>query len=386
MQIAALLAATLASAHAPQPDFAKTWATVDSMIRSRYWARQSKKEFMERQLAETKPKAEKAASKEDFSRIVNAMIDRFGDSHFDFFTPEDQGYYVMDQLARMGQAGQKAPHLDAWFKPGKDGYTVQMVLNGGALERADVRKGDVVVSIDGAPFSPIESMRSKVGATARLTLRRGSERFEKSVQVQESTLMDMFVTGSRRSTRIIDDGGKKVGYFHLWTMASDDFRNALSNAVFGPLRDTEAMILDVRDGFGGRPEGFGDPFFRPGVKLKWTFGEGAGSEQLFGYDRPLVVLINEGSRSAKEVFAYIMKKSKRAVLIGTHTAGHVLGTSPARVEDWAYLEIPMVQLEADGEKLEGIGVQPDIVVSPEFDGSGKDLHLERALKYLRERA
>ena len=105
-------------------------------------------------------------------------------------------------------------------------------------------------------------------------------------------------------------------------------------------------------------------------------------KQLFGYGRPLVVLINGGSRSAKEVFSAIIKKSGRGKLIGQTTAGHVLGTFPQRIADWAYLEIPMVDVKVDGTRIEGSGVKPDIEVTPEYAPDGTDRVLQEALRQL----
>ena len=44
------------------------------------------------------------------------------------------------------------------------------------------------------------------------------------------------------------------------------------------------------------------------------------------------------------------------------------------------LEIPIVDVIADGVRLEGKGVSPDIEVKPEFDENGKDLQLAKALE------
>jgi carboxyl-terminal processing protease len=107
-----------------------------------------------------------------------------------------------------------------------------------------------------------------------------------------------------------------------------------------------------------------------------------GYRQLFGYGRPLVVLINGGSRSAKEVLSYIFKKSGRATLVGQKTAGNVLGTFPQAINDWAYLEVPMLDVLADGVRLEGTGVAPDVPVAKEFDATGNDLDLQAALDRL----
>ena len=69
-------------------------------------------------------------------------------------------------------------------------------------------------------------------------------------------------------------------------------------------------------------------------------------------------------------------------MIGTTTAGNVLGTSPARISDWAYLELPMVDVSIDGVRLEKNGVQPDIQVQDGFDKDGKDVVIDRAVKFL----
>lgn len=375
-----LLTALLLSPQTSEPDFAKTWASVESAIKTRYYARVDRKDELERNLAKWGAKAKVAKTKSEFSSAVNEMIDAFGDSHFDFFTEEDQGFFVM--MGLLGDTSKKMANIDAWFKPAKDGYTIQMLMNGGAAEAAGLRKGDVITLIEGKPFTPIESLREFVGKDASISYLRKGKAMETKVSVDEDPGVNMFLNGTRRSRQIIERNGKKIGYFRLWTMAAEPFKQALESAVYGPLVNTDAMILDIRDGFGGRPEGYGDPFFRPEVNIEWKFGPNPPSKQLFGYQRPLVVLINEGSRSAKEVFSYIIKQSKRATLIGSRTAGHVLGTSPMPIENWAVLEIPMVEVRTDGNRLEGKGVEPDIQVPVEFDENGNDLVLNRGIEEL----
>lgn len=356
-------------------DFEKAWEQTSRAIESRYYARTTRSDELKRRIEETAPKAKAATSRDEFSKVVNAMIDGFGDSHFDFFTPADQGYYCMDGL--VGGKSEMA-HIGVWFKPGPDGYSVQMVMNGSPAEEAGLVKGDLIVSVDAQPLQPVLSFKDKPKVHVRW--KRGSKEREADIATTSTPAMDMFLEGSRKSARVIEQDGKKIGYFRLWTMSSDAFKNALSSAVYGQLKDTDAFILDLRDGFGGRPEGFLDPFYRPESVLEWKFGPTGGMKQLFGYGRPLIALINEGSRSAKEVAAYLLKRSGRAVLVGRNTAGHVLGTSPMRLNEWAMLEIPMVELLTDGNRLEGKGVPPDVAVEAEYADDGKDLFLTRAIE------
>lgn len=371
----------------PAFDAPKSWKSISGTIESFYYARNTQRGRMESILSKYAPKAQGASTANEFAGVVNDMIADFGDSHFGLFTKSDQGFYLMEGLVKPNGAA-AMPNIGAWFMKtpaaGGDSYTIQMVLNGSPAEKNDLRKGDVILKVNGAPFTPVDSLRGMVDQTVQVTLRRGNATLARQVDVQSSPAMDLFLNATKTSTRVIPQGGKKYGYFHLWTQGNDSFRKALEDAVYGPLKDTDAFILDLRDGFGGRPERFADPFFRPEVQLDWDYG-GMKQRQLFGYARPLVVLINKGSRSAKEVLSLILKKSKRATLIGTTTAGNVLGTSPIAVGDWGYLEMPMVDVVTDGQRLEKVGVAPDIAVPQEYDADGHDLMLQAALKFLDEK-
>lgn len=375
-----LLAATALFQAAPaSDDFSQLYDRVTGAIRSRYYARQAQKDRMESILTKSEAAARAAKSRAEFDAILDRMIAEFDDSHFDFFTEDEQGYYAMDGL--ISNQPKDMPNIGVWFKPAKNGYEARMVLENGPAWKAGVRKHDVIEKINGKPFTPVSSLREYVDKKAKLTINRGGKVLEVDCDVVKGSAMEMFVDASRDSVKIIEVDGKKIGYVHLWTMANDKFRNVLSSAVYGKLKDTDAFILDIRDGFGGRPEGFGDPFFRPDVVIETKFGA-ASQKSIFGYQRPLAVLINDGSRSAKEVFAAVMKHSKRATLIGSTTAGDVLGTSPMKIADWAYLEIPMVDMTVNGQRLEDVGVAPDIEVANEFDAEGNDLVISAAQKHL----
>lgn len=380
MPLHALLVA-LALAHAPQSDeFQDAWRRTESAIRARYYAKADRKEEMDALLAEYAPIASKAKSRGEFRDAVVRMIDEFGDSHFDFLTEADQGFYTLAELVPGGKP-RPMPKVGAWFVRTGDGYKVQMVLEGTAAQQAGLLPGDLVLKVDGKDFSPIEALKPLVGKEATFLVKRGDETKQVTMQVAESAGMEMFLEATRESRRIIESGGKKYGYIHLWAMAKEEFRTVLSSFVYGQAVQTDGFILDLRDGFGGRPEGYADPFFRPEAKLEWIVGETA-IPQYFGYQRPLVVLINDGSRSAKEVLAYILKKSGRATLVGQPTGGRVLGTSPLMIGDWAVFEIPMVDLYVDGLRLEGKGVDPDFLVLDQPGAEGSDPFVEKALQVL----
>jgi carboxyl-terminal processing protease len=357
-------------------NYPETWTKIQSAISSTYYARKTREQEMNDRLNAAGEKATKATSRPQFRDVVLDMIAGFKDSHFDYLTKDDQGWYTMDNILG-GKT--EMPEIGAWFKRTPGGYTVQMVMESQEAAKEDIRKGDIVTQADGKPFEPIQSFDGK--DTVQLTLKRNGDTLTKTVHVAKSEGLQMFLDASRSSTHLIEEGGKKIGYFHLWMMINDDFRNATNNAI-NRFMNSDAFILDLRDGFGGRPERFLDSFFVPGNKLEWSSvgGAGGGQQQFMGYGKPLIVLVNEGSRSAKEVAAYMLKSSHRGLLVGHQTAGNVLGTSPRRVNDWSILEIPMVTLKVDGVTLENNGVKPDIAVSPEIGSDGTDMILKRGIE------
>lgn len=363
-------------------DFAKMWDTVSSGIRRTYYAAKAREADMNRLFDKYKPIASAAKSRNEFTKAINDMIAEFKDSHFALYNTDDQGFYVMDSLARQANAT-PMPNIGAYFRPGPDGYTVGMVLNSGEAEKADIRKGDLVLAANGQPFQPVNSFNGN--DPVRLSISRNGQKLEKTVKPTKQLALDMFLDATRKSVRVISDRGHKIGYMHVWTLASEGFKSAVSGAVLNnpEVSKTDAFILDLRDGFGGRPEGFADPFFRPDATLAWKYPTFTNSES-FGYARPLIVLINGGSRSAKEVLSQILKDSHRAVLVGSTTAGNVLGTFPTSVSSWAYLEVPMVDLSVNGKRLEAVGCSPDVAVPQEFDAEGHDLYIAKALELFKD--
>jgi carboxyl-terminal processing protease len=95
------------------------------------------------------------------------------------------------------------------------------------------------------------------------------------------------------------------------------------------------------------------------------------------------MLIDEGSRSGKEVLAYAFKKHHVGILVGHKTAGMVLAGMCRPLADGSVLYLAVQNVLVDGESLEGIGVEPDVTVERNLPYSqGRDEQLEAAVQAL----
>ena len=80
---------------------------------------------------------------------------------------------------------------------------------------------------------------------------------------------------------------------------------------------------------------------------------------------PVYLLIDQESSSASEPLAYALKVAKRATVIGERTAGAMLTALPQGLRDGWVATIPRADfVTADGKRLEGVGVEPDVNTDP----------------------
>jgi carboxyl-terminal processing protease len=94
------------------------------------------------------------------------------------------------------------------------------------------------------------------------------------------------------------------------------------------------------------------------------------------------MLVNEGSRSAKEILALGFQQYDIGPVVGAKTPGAVVAGRPFVMQDGSILYVAVADVYVNGdERLEGKGVTPDIVVpfSPEY-ARGADPQKERAIE------
>jgi carboxyl-terminal processing protease len=346
-----------------------------------------------------RPQAEAARSQEAMAVTINAMLQTLGASHTHYYTRDDPAYY---QLADIFAGALQHRGLQRVFPGGEVTYPgigvftqaddqgrifIAGAVEGAPAHQAGVLLGDEVLSLDDGPFLPVASFRGKVGVPVSLLIRRTPAGPPLPISVVPAELHpnEMFLRGLQAGARVISaSSGVRVGYVHVWSYASRRYQSALEDLIAdGPLRDADALVWDLRDGWGGAQPEYLD-LFNPRAPTMQVVGR-RGETGMVGvkWRKPVAMLINGGTRSGKEVLAFGFKQYRIGELIGNRTEGAVLGATAFLIGDEGLLLLAVEDVLVDGERLEGIGVAPTIDVP--FDrryAAGSDPQLERAIQVL----
>jgi carboxyl-terminal processing protease len=336
------------------------------------------------------------AASEEVAAAIDAMLAELGASHTGRYVPSELAYYeLLDIFAR----DEFAPRLRQLFPGGEVAYTgigvvprtlegrvfLAAVYDGGPAARAGLLVGDEIVSADGRPFDAIESFVNKASVPVRLEVRRveAGPTFPVEVVPERTRPNEFFLSAMRASVRVIEREGRRWGYVRVWSYARREYQSLLiEELAAGRLKDVDGLVLDLRGGWGGaRPE-YAE-LFVGGAPIMTVVGrDGRQAFASFRWHRPVVVLVDEGTRSGKEVVTYALKRHGVPV-VGTRTAGALLAAQGFLMSDGSLLVLAVSDVRLDGERLEGRGVAPDIEVSfPLPYAAGHDPQLEAALAEL----
>jgi len=348
--------------------------------------------------ARYRPEAEAASSRDDLARVINAMLANLRASHTRYYTPGEPAFY---QLADIFSGALRHRGLTGVFPGGEVTYPgigiftdaddqgrtfVTGVIGGAPAAQAGLLLGDEILSADDRPFHPVESFRGKVGTPVSLLVRHAPGATPTPIGVTASELHpnDMFLNGLKSSARIVVAGAARIGYVHVWSYASQRYQGALEELIAeGALKDADALVWDLRDGWGGAQPEYLDLFNPRSPTMKVTARDGETGFVGVKWRKPVAALINGGTRSGKEVLAYGFKEYRLGELIGVRTEGAVLAATAFLIGDQGLLLLAVEDVVVDGRRLEGVGVEPTIEVpfDPRY-AAGADPQLDRAIQVL----
>jgi carboxyl-terminal processing protease len=342
-----------------------------------------------------RPLAAAAPDADAQAEIIAHMLAALGASHTARYRQDNPAYYqLLDifsgslrrDLRNLFPNGVRYPGIGIFTRQIGDKLFVSGTIAGLPAEDAGILVGDEIIDIDGTEFEPVGSFTDKVGQNVTMHVRRAAGGPVMPIAVKPAWIepAKAFLDAMSEGARIIEAGGKKIGYVRIWSYAGGRYQDMLEQLLSsGKLADVDALIWDLRDGWGGAQPYYLDIFGELGPTMALTDRDGDRDLVNVKWRRPVALLINGGSRSGKEVLAYGFKKYQVGEVIGTRTAGALLAGRAFLLKDDSLLLLAVTDVSVDGERLERIGVAPTIEVPfPLEYAAGKDPQIDKAVEVL----
>ncbi len=212
-----------------------------------------------------------------------------------------------------------------------DTISVQNVIAGGPAQKAGLLAGDKIVTIDGKPFvgkeCTNEEAMHRLKGPDKSTVTVGIKRYG-SKEVKNYTITRGEVkTKSISATYMLNE---KTGYIRIKNFGENTYAEMLVSLAQLANDGFENLVIDLRDNTGGYLEAavqMANEFLPKDRLIVYTQGRKSARQNYNSDGRgtyqhlPLVVLINENSASASEIFAGAMQDNDRATIVGRRSFG-----------------------------------------------------------------
>lgn len=332
---------------------------------------------------------------------ISGLVASLGDPHTIFMPPKAAEQFSEETKANFVGVGSR-------LNPDPLGAKVYTVFDDGPAYAAGLRENDLIVAVDGKPISGkdiqaiVDLIRGKENTQVRLTVVRGTSK-PMVLAIQRKRI----ITPTVEAKFLPKD---KVG---IVTVSSFSEPTALQFDRALQKLDTdgiEGLVIDLRSNPGGLLETAVDMlsrFFENKVVVTMKFRDGHTevAKTYGGYKRnwniPIVVLVNEDSASAAEIFTGALRDYKLATIVGEHSYGKasvqnvfpLVDNSSAKITI-AHYYLPSGQdisrkVDEDGQFVSG-GIDPNVLVKfneddekAKFGDPDKDAQLKRAIEVLK---
>jgi carboxyl-terminal processing protease len=238
----------------------------------------------------------------------------------------------------------------------QDTVRIVAVISGGPSEGVGVLAGDKLITVDDSAFVGKKINNEKVMRTLR---------GEKGTQVKLGVLRSgtpemLYFTVTRGDIPvhsvdakfIIEREGKKIGFIRVNKFGETTYKEFLSALAELYAKGADSYIVDLRENSGGYMEqaiNMANEFLHRGDLIVYSQGRAypryeakANGSGRFK-EVPLVVLIDNFSASASEIFAGAMQDNDRATIVGRRSFGKGLVQQQMPFEDGSAVRLTVAR-------------------------------------------
>ena len=238
----------------------------------------------------------------------------------------------------------------------QDTVRIVAVIAGGPSEGVGVLAGDKLVTVDDSVFvgkkisneKVMKTLRGPKGTQVKLGVMRAGVKEKLSFTI---TRGDIPVT-SVDAKFIIEQKGKKIGFVRVNKFGETTYKEFLSAMAELASKGATSFIVDLRENSGGYMEQsirMANEFLRRGELIVYSEGRAypryeakADGNGRFK-DVPLVILIDDFSASASEIFAGAMQDNDRATIVGRRSFGKGLVQQQMPFDDGSAIRLTVAR-------------------------------------------
>ena len=293
---------------------------------------------------------------------IKGMLERNGDPHTTYMTQEESEQFI-DSID-MSFVG-----IGVQYQPADS--LITRVFKNSPAEKAGILPGDIMVTVDDKVIAELpedDDIKNHILGEKGTTVKIGVNRQGKSVE------MDVVRDTVNALTwgEMLD---KDTGYLEITSFGSS--LGKATELYLDSFKKSGAknLIIDLRDNGGGYLDAINSIsalFFENNTTIYFEkFTDGTNTEYKVQNSRSdlyefqdIVVLINENSASASEVFALALRDNLDATLVGVNSYGK--GTVQRQTQDGvdsSYLKFTFAKWYSPNmENIHEVGIEPDIEV------------------------
>tara|TARA_B100002051_G_scaffold242040_1_gene246975 strand:+ start:57 stop:1193 length:1137 start_codon:yes stop_codon:yes gene_type:complete len=305
--------------------------------------------------------------------------------------------YMSPELFKEMQTDTKGEFGGLGIEIGMEAGVVKVIspIDDTPAAKAGIKAGDYIVKIGSEQvqgkslLEAVKLMRGPVGTSIDLTIRRKNVK-----KPLEFRIMRKIIQVRSVNSKIIGKE-KNLGYIRLKSFNENSDKQFLKSVKNLETKSKiKGYVLDLRNNPGGlltQAINITDFFLNDGEIVSTKGRKISETRKFFARKgdeikgKPIVVLINNGSASASEIFAGALKDHKRAIILGENSygKGSVQSIIPLKNGGGMRLTISKYYLPS-GKSISEVGVTPDILVEEEGEdfliNTDNDNQLNYAIK------
>lgn len=320
--------------------------------------------------------------------VYKGIIDGLGDSYAAYYNKEE---YQQIKESTSGIFCGIGAYISADTETGI--VSIVKPMKNSPAKKAGVKAGDIIYAVDGKEVTGMEIsqvqalVKGEKGSKVKLTLVREKKEMEVEVtrdEIQEDTVNYQMLPG-------------KIGYVQVTSfeqVTPEQYKKAIAALE---KKGEKGLIIDLRDNGGGLLDAAVTMLDRilPKGLVVYSKDKDGNKQEFYAenddsFEKPLVILVNENSASASEVFSGAIQDKEAGTLIGTQTFGKGIVQSLFDLEDGTGLKMTTAKYYTPKDRnIHGKGLTPDVKaelteeITTLSDGKTKvDSQMKAAYDYL----